>query len=91
MLIALPEGDALSVAAAEGEASYGVVGMRLEFGVSRTRTGDLLGASLALCCRGKRVLSAFDPASALAHMFANNVVSVLQHDNHSHTQTAPRS
>jgi signal transduction histidine kinase len=35
VLIALPEGDALRVAAAEGEASYGVVGMRLEFGGSK--------------------------------------------------------
>jgi signal transduction histidine kinase len=35
VLIALPEGDALRVAAAEGEASYGVVGMRLQFGDSK--------------------------------------------------------
>jgi signal transduction histidine kinase len=45
VLIALPEGDALRVAAAEGEASYGVVGMRLEFG--RSKAGRVLerGAS----------------------------------------------
>jgi len=36
VLIALPEGDALRVAAAEGEAArYGVAGMRLEFGGSK--------------------------------------------------------
>ena len=35
VLIALPEGEALRVAAAEGEASYGVVGMRLAFGGSK--------------------------------------------------------
>ena len=35
VLIALPEGDTLRVAAAEGEASYGVVGMQLEFGGSK--------------------------------------------------------
>lgn len=35
VLIALPEGEALSVAAADGEASYGVAGMRLEFGGSK--------------------------------------------------------
>jgi signal transduction histidine kinase len=35
VLIALPEGESLRVAAAEGEASYGVVGMRLEFGGSK--------------------------------------------------------
>ena len=35
VLIALPEGNALRVAAAEGEASYGVVGMRLQFGDSK--------------------------------------------------------
>jgi two-component system, NarL family, sensor histidine kinase DevS len=35
VLIALPEGDAMTVAAAEGEAAYGVVGTRLEFGSSK--------------------------------------------------------
>jgi signal transduction histidine kinase len=35
VLIALPQGDALTVAAAEGEGSYGVVGTRLEFGSSK--------------------------------------------------------
>jgi two-component system, NarL family, sensor histidine kinase DevS len=35
VLIALPDGDALKVVAAEGESSYGVVGMELEFGGSK--------------------------------------------------------
>ena len=35
VLIALPHGEALTVAAAEGEGSYGVAGMRLEFGESK--------------------------------------------------------
>ena len=35
VLIALPRGDELTVAAAEGEGTYGVVGMRLEFGGSK--------------------------------------------------------
>ena len=35
VLIALPQGDELTVAAAEGEGSYGVVGMSLEFGGSK--------------------------------------------------------
>ncbi|MEX2210987.1 MAG: GAF domain-containing sensor histidine kinase [Gaiellaceae bacterium] len=35
VLIALPWGDALRVAAADGEASYGVAGMQLEFGGSK--------------------------------------------------------
>jgi two-component system, NarL family, sensor histidine kinase DevS len=35
VLIAIPQGDALDVAAAEGEGSYGVVGMQLEFGGSK--------------------------------------------------------
>jgi two-component system, NarL family, sensor histidine kinase DevS len=35
VLIALPEGAALRVAAAEGEGVYGVVGMQLEFGGSK--------------------------------------------------------
>jgi two-component system, NarL family, sensor histidine kinase DevS len=35
VLIALPEGDALRVAAAEGEGGYGVVGMQLEFAGSK--------------------------------------------------------
>jgi signal transduction histidine kinase len=35
VLIALPRGNAMTVAAAEGEASYGVVGMQLEFGGSK--------------------------------------------------------
>jgi signal transduction histidine kinase len=35
VLIATPQGDALDVAAAEGEGSYGVVGMQLEFGSSK--------------------------------------------------------
>jgi two-component system, NarL family, sensor histidine kinase DevS len=35
VLIAIPRGDALSVAAAEGEGSYGVVGMQLEFAGSK--------------------------------------------------------
>jgi signal transduction histidine kinase len=35
VLIALPAGRALRVAAAEGEAAYGVVGMELEFGGSK--------------------------------------------------------
>jgi signal transduction histidine kinase len=35
VLIALPEGGALEVAAADGEASYGAVGMRLEFAGSK--------------------------------------------------------
>ena len=36
VLIALPSGEALRIAAAEGEASYGVVGMQLEFAGSKT-------------------------------------------------------
>jgi signal transduction histidine kinase len=35
VLIALPDGDVLRVAAAEGEGSYGVVGMQLEFAGSK--------------------------------------------------------
>ena len=35
VLIALPDGDALRVAAAEGEATYGIVGMQLEFAGSK--------------------------------------------------------
>jgi signal transduction histidine kinase len=35
VLIALPDGETLRVAAAEGERSYGVVGMELEFGGSK--------------------------------------------------------
>lgn len=35
VLIALPHGDALTIAAAEGEGTYGVVGMQLEFGHSK--------------------------------------------------------
>jgi signal transduction histidine kinase len=35
VLIALPQGDALTIAAAEGEGTYGVVGMQLEFGHSK--------------------------------------------------------
>ena len=35
VLIALPQGDAMAVAAAEGENTYGVVGTRLEFGGSK--------------------------------------------------------
>ena len=35
VLIALPHGDAMTVAAAEGEGTYGVVGTRLEFGGSK--------------------------------------------------------
>ncbi len=35
VLIALPRGGAMTVAAAEGEAAYGVVGMQLEFGGSK--------------------------------------------------------
>ena len=35
VLIALPQGDAMTVAAAEGEGTYGVVGTRLEFGGSK--------------------------------------------------------
>ena len=35
VLIALPQGDAMTVAAAEGEETYGVVGTRLEFGGSK--------------------------------------------------------
>jgi signal transduction histidine kinase len=35
VLIALPSGETLKVAAAEGEGAYGVVGMRLEFGGSK--------------------------------------------------------
>jgi signal transduction histidine kinase len=35
VLIALPSGDALRVAAAEGDAAYGVAGIRLEFGASK--------------------------------------------------------
>ena len=35
VLIALPDGEILRVAAAEGESSYGVVGMELEFGGSK--------------------------------------------------------
>jgi signal transduction histidine kinase len=35
VLIALPSGEVLNVAAAEGEGAYGVVGMRLEFGGSK--------------------------------------------------------
>ncbi len=35
VLIAIPQGDALDVAAAEGEGSYGIVGMQLEFGGSK--------------------------------------------------------
>ena len=35
VLIALPDGDTLRVAAAEGESSYGVVGMELEFAGSK--------------------------------------------------------
>jgi signal transduction histidine kinase len=35
VLIALPDGEALRIAAAEGENSYGVAGMRLEFGSSK--------------------------------------------------------
>ena len=35
VLIALPQADALTIAAAEGEGTYGVVGMQLEFGHSK--------------------------------------------------------
>jgi signal transduction histidine kinase len=35
VLIAIPQGEALNVAAAEGEGSYGVVGMQLEFAGSK--------------------------------------------------------
>jgi signal transduction histidine kinase len=35
VLIALPAGDELRVVAAEGDATYGIVGMRLEFGGSK--------------------------------------------------------
>jgi signal transduction histidine kinase len=35
VLIALPSGDALRVAAAEGDAAYGIAGIRLEFGASK--------------------------------------------------------
>jgi signal transduction histidine kinase len=35
VLIALPDGEVLRIAAAEGESSYGVVGMQLEFGGSK--------------------------------------------------------
>ena len=35
VLIALPQGDAMTVAAAEGDETYGVVGTRLEFGGSK--------------------------------------------------------
>ena len=35
VLIALPDGDTLRVAAAEGDGTYGVVGMELEFGGSK--------------------------------------------------------
>ena len=35
VLIALPEGDSLRVAAADGDATYGLVGMRLDFGGSK--------------------------------------------------------
>jgi signal transduction histidine kinase len=35
VLIAIPQGEALVVSAAEGEGSYGVVGMQLEFGGSK--------------------------------------------------------
>jgi signal transduction histidine kinase len=35
VLIALPDGDALRVAAAEGAGSYGIVGLQLEFGGSK--------------------------------------------------------
>jgi len=35
VLIALPHGDALTIAAAEGEGTYGVIGMQLEFGGSK--------------------------------------------------------
>ena len=35
VLIALPQGEAMTVAAAEGEDAYGVVGTRLEFGGSK--------------------------------------------------------
>ena len=35
VLIAIPQGDALTIAAAEGEGSYGVVGMQLEFASSK--------------------------------------------------------
>ena len=35
VLIALPEGEALRVAAAEGDGSYGIVGMQLEFAASK--------------------------------------------------------
>ena len=35
VLIAIPQGEALNVAAAEGEGSYGVVGMHLDFGGSK--------------------------------------------------------
>ena len=35
VLIALPQGDSIAVAAAEGEGTYGVVGTRLEFGGSK--------------------------------------------------------
>ena len=35
VLIALPDGDALRVAAAEGEGTYGIVGMQLEFAGSK--------------------------------------------------------
>jgi two-component system, NarL family, sensor histidine kinase DevS len=35
VLIALPQGDAMAVAAAEGEDTYGAVGTRLEFGSSK--------------------------------------------------------
>ena len=35
VLIALPERDALRIAAAEGDGSYGIIGMRLEFAASK--------------------------------------------------------
>ena len=40
VLIALPQGETLRVAAAEGDGSYGVVGMELEFG--RSKAGRVL-------------------------------------------------
>ncbi|HET9243857.1 MAG TPA: GAF domain-containing sensor histidine kinase [Gaiella sp.] len=40
VLIALPQGDAMTVAAAEGDDAYGVVGTRLEFG--RSKAGRVL-------------------------------------------------
>jgi signal transduction histidine kinase len=53
VLIALPEGDTLHLAATEGEAGYGVVGMRLELG--RSKAGRVLERG-----RSERVDSVLD-------------------------------